>query len=89
MPDTREAVLYRMVLPDHACPFGVRAKELLEGAGYEVDDKVLRTRAEVDAFEEKEGVTTTPQVFIGGKRIGGSDALEDYLAQQEPTDRVP
>ena len=89
MPDTREAVLYRMVLPDHTCPFGVRAKELLEGAGYEVDDKVLRTRAEVDAFEEKEGVTTTPQVLIGGKRIGGSDALEDYLAQQAATDRVP
>ena len=34
-----EAVLYRMVLPDHTCPFGVRAKELLEEAGYDVDDR--------------------------------------------------
>ena len=33
-----EAVLYRM-LPDHTCPFGVRAKELLEEAGYDVDDR--------------------------------------------------
>ena len=26
MSDTREATLYRMVLPDHICPFGVKAK---------------------------------------------------------------
>jgi glutaredoxin 3 len=74
-----DAVLYRMVLPDHTCPFGVRAKELLEAAGYEVDDRVLRTREEVDAFEQEQRVETTPQVFIGGKRIGGCDDLEGYL----------
>ena len=44
MSDTRQAVLYRMVLPDHTCPFGVHAKELLEEAGYEVDDRVLKSR---------------------------------------------
>ena len=75
-----EATLYRMVLPDHTCPFGVRAKELLEEAGYDVDDRVLSTRDEVDAFEEEEGVETTPQVFIDGERIGGSEELERYLA---------
>jgi glutaredoxin 3 len=82
MADTREAVLYRMVLPDHTCPFGVHAKELLENAGYQIDDRVLNSREEVDAFEEKEGVMTTPQVYIGGERIGGSDALERYLEKQ-------
>jgi glutaredoxin 3 len=75
------AILYRMVLPDHTCPFGVRAKELLEEAGYDVDDRVLSTREEVDAFEEEEGVETTPQVFIDGERIGGSEELERYLAE--------
>ena len=75
------ATLYRMVLPDHTCPFGVRAKQLLQSAGYEVDDHILRSREEVDAYEEKEGVETTPQVFIDGKRIGGSDAVEAYLAK--------
>ena len=75
-----DAVLYRMVLPDHTCPFGVHAKELLEEAGYDVDDRVLSTREEVDAFEEEEGVETTPQVFIDGERIGGSEELERYLA---------
>lgn len=80
MPD-RTATLYRMVLPDHTCPFGVRAKELLEGAGYQIDEHILQTRAEVDAFEDEHGVDTTPQVFIDGEQIGGSDDLERYLAR--------
>ena len=75
------ATLYRMALPDHICPFGVRAKEMLEQAGFQVDDRVLRTREEVDAFEQEQGVATTPQVFIDGERIGGSDDLERYLGQ--------
>lgn len=81
MPDARTAVLYRMVLPDHTCPFGVHAKELLAQAGYEIDDRLLTSRAEVDSFQQKHGVETTPQVFIGGESIGGSDALAQYLAR--------
>ena len=79
MPQDRSATLYRMVLPEHTCPFGVRAKQLLEQHGYAVDDRVLRSRAEVDAFKAEQSVTTTPQVFVGGKRIGGSDDLERFL----------
>lgn len=81
MPSASSAVLYRMVLPDHTCPFGTRAKQMLEDAGYEVDDRVLSSREEVDAFQEEHDVETTPQVFIEGERIGGSDDLERYLAQ--------
>ena len=81
MADEKTATLYRMVLPDHTCPFGVRAKQMLEAGGYTVDDHILSSREEVDAFEEEQGVETTPQVFIGGERIGGSDDLEDYLAK--------
>ena len=81
MADNRSAVLYRMVLPDHTCPFGVRAKELLSKAGYEIDDRILSSREEVDAFEKEHGVETTPQVFIDGERIGGSDDLEAFLAR--------
>jgi glutaredoxin 3 len=76
------ATLYRMVLPEHTCPFGVRAKGLLEDAGFEVTDKVLKSRQEVDAFEQKQGVDTTPQVFIGDDRIGGCDELEAWLARR-------
>ena len=75
----KTATLYRMVTPDHTCPFGVRAKALLEQGGYRVDDRILATRAEVDRFEADQGVETTPQVFIGGERIGGYDELERYL----------
>lgn len=75
------AILYRMVLPDHTCPFGVRALELLKSHGYAVDDRVLRSRAEVDAFDAKEGVETTPQAYIDDRRIGGSDDLERFLGE--------
>lgn len=81
MTGNRTATLYRMVLPDHTCPFGVKAKQLLEEHGFNVDDHVLRSRREVDAFEAEHKVGTTPQVFIEGERVGGSDDLERYLIE--------
>lgn len=80
MAADKRATLYRMVLPEHTCPFGVRAKQLLDDAGFDVDEQILSSRDEVDAFKQEHGVETTPQVFIGGERIGGSDELEEYLA---------
>ena len=73
------AILYRMVLPDHTCPFGVRARQLLDEAGFDVEDHILSSREEVDQFEEEQDVDSTSQVFIDGERIGGSDDLERYL----------
>jgi glutaredoxin 3 len=75
----RTAILYRMKLPTHECPYGLLAKRMLEDAGYEVDDRLLTSRQEVDAFEDEQGVQTTPQVFIDGERIGGSEELAEYL----------
>lgn len=75
----KTAVLYRMVLPEHTCPFGVKAKEMLEDAGFQIEEHILASREEVDAFEREQGVATTPQVFIGDKRIGGSDDLARHL----------
>ncbi|MBV9882139.1 MAG: glutaredoxin [Sphingomonadaceae bacterium] len=75
----RKAILYRMVLPDHVCPYGVRAKEMLEESGFEIDDRLLETRDEVDAFKEQHGVATTPQIFVDDERIGGADDLEGWL----------
>jgi glutaredoxin 3 len=76
----KTATLYRMVLPEHTCPFGVRAKQMLEQNGFTLEEHILRSRGEVDAFEAEQGVATTPQVFIDGERIGGSDELEQYLS---------
>jgi len=77
--EKKRAVLYRMVLPEHECPFGVRARQMLEDAGFEIEEYVLETREDVDAYLESEGVERTPQVFIDGARIGGSDELERHL----------
>ena len=81
MTEERQAVLYRMVLPQHTCPYGVRAKHMLEEAGYRVDDHILRTREEVDDFQAGNNVTTTPQIFIGGEPVGGSTELEAFLTR--------
>jgi len=76
---SKTAVLHRMVLPDHVCPFGVASLELLRHEGYDVEDHTLTSRDEVDAFERKLGVATTPQTFIDGKRIGGYDDLRRHF----------
>lgn len=76
----RQATLYRMVLPDHVCPYGLKALDLLQRSGYEVDDRTLTTREQTDRFKAEQGVDTTPLVFVGDERIGGSDDLERWLA---------
>jgi glutaredoxin len=75
----RTAVLYRMVMPEHLCPWGLKALHLLKRQGYAVEDHWLRTRAETDAIKAEHGVRTTPQTFIGGKRIGGYDDLRRFF----------
>jgi glutaredoxin len=81
---TKTAVLHRMVMPTHTCPFGLKAKDLLRRQGYEVEDHWLRTREETDAFKAEHGVKTTPQTFIGGERIGGYDDLRRFFGKSVP-----
>ena len=78
------AVLYRMALPDHLCPSGQKARWLLERQGYDVDDRLFRTRDEVDAFKAEHGVKTTPQVWIEGERVGGYTDLRERLTDWDP-----
>src|SRR3546814_20208346 len=72
---TKQAILHRMVMKDHICPYGLKAKHLLKSRGFAVDDRWLTTRAETDAFKAEHGVKTPPQTFIDGVRIGGYDEL--------------
>jgi glutaredoxin len=72
-------ILYRMKLPDHECPYGLLAKRMLEDSGTEFEDRLLTSREEVDGFKAEHGVETTPQVFVDGKRIGGSEELAEWL----------
>lgn len=75
----KRAELHRMVMENHTCPYGLKALDLLKRGGYEVDDHHLTTRAETDAFKAKHNVQSTPQTFIGGKRIGGYDDLVRFF----------
>ncbi len=68
-----------MVMPGHVCPFGLKALHLLKSRGYQVEDRHLTTREEVNAYKAQAGVKTTPQVFIDGQRIGGHDDLRRFL----------
>ena len=84
MTDTqaKTATLYRMVMTEHTCPYGLKSKDLLEREGFEVEDRPLKTREATEAFMEEHGVETTPQVYIDGKRIGGYEALREYLGHE-------
>lgn len=75
----KSASIYRMVMPTHTCPYGLKAKDLLRREGYSVEDHWLTTREEQDAFKAKYDVKTTPQMFINGERVGGFDDLRRYF----------
>ena len=77
----KTATLYRMVMTDHMCPYGLKSKDLLERQGFQVADRHLTSREEVDAFKAKHEVKTTPQTYLGEKRIGGFDDLSAYLGK--------
>lgn len=74
------AVLYRMATPDHICPFGLKSKALLERRGFDVEDHVLSSAQQAQAFKESMGVETTPQVFIDQERIGGYEDLRRHFS---------
>jgi glutaredoxin len=78
----KTATLYRMVMESHTCPYGLKAKDLLQRQGYKVDDHWLKTREDTDAFKAEHGVKTTPQTFIDGERIGGYDDLRRWFGQK-------
>jgi len=51
--DTKRATIYRLVTPEHVCPYGLKSLDLLEREGYEVDDRHLENEAEATAFRKK------------------------------------
>lgn len=78
-----------MVMPEHICPYGLKARHLLRSQGYEVDDHWLRTREETDAFKASRKVTTTPQTFIDDQRIGTYDDLRRFFGKRVADPDVP
>ena len=74
-----KAILYRMVTPEHFCPWGIKAWDLLKRHGHEIEDNHLESMDANKAFKAEHGVDETPQIYIDNKRIGGYDELREHL----------
>lgn len=61
------------------CPFCAKAKQSLIDEGLQYEEVVLGKDATTVSLRAISGRTTVPQVFIGGKHIGGSEELEIFL----------
>jgi len=85
----KKATIYRMVMPGHTCPYGLKAKDLLKRSGYEVEDHHLTSRSATEAFKAEHHVPTTPQVFIRGERIGGYGDLRRFLGKRVADPKAP
>ncbi len=76
---SKQATIHRMVTPDHLCPWGIKAFDLLKRNGFEIEDKHLQSMEANQAYKEENGYGETPQIFIEGERIGGYDQLREHL----------
>lgn len=63
------------------CPFCTKAKQNLIDKGLNYEEVVLGKDATTVSLRAISGRSTVPQVFIGGKHIGGSEELEAFLAK--------
>ena len=62
------------------CPFCAKAKQMLQERGIQYEEIVLGQDATTVSLRAVSGRATVPQVFIGGRHIGGSDDLETFLS---------
>ncbi len=68
------------IITKPGCPYCAKAKKLLDEKGYDYEEIVLGKDASLTSLTAISGRETVPQVFIGGKHIGGSDDLEVYFS---------
>ena len=62
------------------CPHCARAKERLRQQQMAFEEIVLGSDASERSLRAVTGRETVPQIFIGGRHIGGADDLEKHLA---------
>lgn len=68
-----------MVTPDHRCPWGTKAWDLLNRKGYDVDDQHIESMDANKQYKEEHNVDETPQIYIEGEYIGDYDQLREHL----------
>lgn len=67
------------------CQFCARAKEMLKEHNMTYEEITLGKDITSRSLQAVTGASTVPQVFINGSLIGGSEALEAYLAEGQPS----
>ncbi len=72
-----------VIFAKEGCPHCARAKALLDQAGLVYEEVTLGKGITSSTLRAVSGKGTAPQVFIGGKLIGGADELEKYFARDE------
>jgi len=75
----KKAKIIRMVTPDHLCPWGLKALDLLRRHGYDIENEHLTAMDANERYKENNDVSETPQIFIEGEHIGGYDELRENL----------
>ncbi|MBE2895062.1 glutathione peroxidase [Spirabiliibacterium falconis] len=86
--------MLKYIAPDHktqdsiaiftkpGCPYCAKAKQMLIDHKLQYEEIILGHDATTVSLRAISGRHTVPQVFIGGKHIGGSDDLEQYFANK-------
>ncbi len=73
------------VFSREGCPFCAKAKGMLHDAGIEFEELVLNRDYSEGSIRAVSGRTTVPQIFINGEHVGGSDDLENWMANRNKT----
>ncbi|MCZ8255608.1 MAG: glutathione peroxidase [Polaromonas sp.] len=74
------------IFTKQGCPFCAKAKALLEEAGLSYEEITLGHGITTRTLQAVAGAGTAPQVFIDGKKIGGSEDLQTWLAETRSGD---
>jgi glutathione-dependent peroxiredoxin len=70
-----------LMLARHGCPYCERAKALLQERGIPFEAVHLGDELTMQGIQAAAGEAKVPQVFVGGKLVGGSEQLAEFLAQ--------
>jgi peroxiredoxin/glutaredoxin len=76
----RKAIGPVLMLARQGCPYCAKAKQMLSDRGIAFDAVYLGDELTMQGVKAAAGVAKVPQVFVDGKRIGGSDQLAEFLS---------
>jgi glutathione-dependent peroxiredoxin len=72
-----------VIFAREGCPHCARAKRILKDNGVVFEEVTLGKETTFSTVRAVSGRGTVPQVFIGGKHIGGADEVEKHFAGKQ------